>query len=63
MVVKIYVSANVSLSEQKYWTYNDQGYVSFKDVSLPANLLPESIMKVITTHDTQIDMQISSMYQ
>ncbi|XP_030275989.1 peroxisomal succinyl-coenzyme A thioesterase-like [Sparus aurata] len=33
-------------SEQKYWTYNDQGYVSFKDVSLPANLLPESIMKV-----------------
>ncbi|XP_073324726.1 peroxisomal succinyl-coenzyme A thioesterase-like [Pagrus major] len=33
-------------SEQKYWTFDDQGYVSFKDVSLPANLLPESIVKV-----------------
>ncbi|XP_034726403.1 bile acid-CoA:amino acid N-acyltransferase-like [Etheostoma cragini] len=33
-------------SDQQYWTYNDQGHVSFKDVSLPANLLPESKVKI-----------------
>ncbi|XP_028430956.1 bile acid-CoA:amino acid N-acyltransferase isoform X1 [Perca flavescens] len=33
-------------SEKKYWTYNDQGHVSFKDVSLPANLLAESKVKI-----------------
>lgn len=63
MVIRIYVSVNVSFSEQKYWTYDDQGYVSFKAVSLPANIVPASIVKVITTHNTQIDMQISSLYQ
>ncbi|XP_031178736.1 bile acid-CoA:amino acid N-acyltransferase-like [Sander lucioperca] len=33
-------------SDQKYWTYNDQGHVSFKDVSLPENLSPESKVKI-----------------
>ncbi|XP_044034353.1 peroxisomal succinyl-coenzyme A thioesterase-like isoform X4 [Siniperca chuatsi] len=33
-------------SDQKYWTYDDQGHVSFRDVSLPANLLPESKVKL-----------------
>ncbi|KAF1391480.1 hypothetical protein PFLUV_G00042570 [Perca fluviatilis] len=33
-------------SDQKYWTYNDQGHVSFKDVSLPANLSAESKVKI-----------------
>ncbi|XP_017271285.1 bile acid-CoA:amino acid N-acyltransferase [Kryptolebias marmoratus] len=30
----------------KYWTYDDQGFVIFKEVSLPANLPPESIVKI-----------------
>ncbi|KAM9758966.1 acyl-coenzyme A amino acid N-acyltransferase 1-like isoform 2-T2 [Menidia menidia] len=33
-------------SDQKYWTYDDQGHVIFKEVSLPANLFPESIVKL-----------------
>ncbi|XP_023279354.1 bile acid-CoA:amino acid N-acyltransferase-like [Seriola lalandi dorsalis] len=32
--------------QQKYWTYNDQGHVSFRDISLPANLPPESKVKL-----------------
>lgn len=30
----------------KYWTYDEEGHVSFKDVSLPANLSPENMVKV-----------------
>uniref|UniRef100_A0A1A7ZLN4 BAAT/Acyl-CoA thioester hydrolase C-terminal domain-containing protein n=1 Tax=Nothobranchius furzeri TaxID=105023 RepID=A0A1A7ZLN4_NOTFU len=33
-------------SYQKYWTYDDQGYVIFKEVSLPANLPPDSIVEL-----------------
>ncbi|KAG7238288.1 hypothetical protein INR49_030999 [Caranx melampygus] len=33
-------------SEQKHWTYDDQGHVSFRDVSLPSNLPPESKVKI-----------------
>ncbi|XP_070758797.1 bile acid-CoA:amino acid N-acyltransferase-like [Enoplosus armatus] len=33
-------------SHQKYWTYDDQGHVSFRDISLPANLSPESKVKL-----------------
>ncbi|KAM6927560.1 acyl-coenzyme A thioesterase 1-like [Xenentodon cancila] len=33
-------------SGQKYWTYDDQGHVVFKKVSLPANLPPESVVKL-----------------
>ncbi|XP_040889919.1 peroxisomal succinyl-coenzyme A thioesterase-like [Toxotes jaculatrix] len=32
--------------DQKYWTYDDQGHVSFRDISLPANLSPESKVKL-----------------
>ncbi|XP_047437859.1 bile acid-CoA:amino acid N-acyltransferase-like [Mugil cephalus] len=32
--------------EQKYWSYDDQGHVSFREVSLPSNLLPETIVKL-----------------
>lgn len=32
---------------QKYWTYDDQGRVSFKNVSLPTNIFPESTVKVM----------------
>lgn len=34
-------------SEEKYWTYDDKGHVSFRDISLPANLHPESKVKVM----------------
>ncbi|XP_072238525.1 bile acid-CoA:amino acid N-acyltransferase-like [Leuresthes tenuis] len=34
------------ISDQKYWTYDDQGYVIFKETSLPANLDPENIVKL-----------------
>ncbi|XP_076604432.1 bile acid-CoA:amino acid N-acyltransferase-like [Chaetodon auriga] len=39
---------SVSFEERnsKYWTYNDQGHVSFKDISLPANISPESKVKL-----------------
>ena len=37
-------------SEVKYWTYDDEGSVSFKDVSLPANLSPENMVKVKISH-------------
>ncbi|XP_042356582.1 peroxisomal succinyl-coenzyme A thioesterase-like isoform X2 [Plectropomus leopardus] len=30
----------------KYWTYDDQGYVSFREISLPANLIPETKVKL-----------------
>ncbi|KAJ4927364.1 hypothetical protein JOQ06_015097 [Pogonophryne albipinna] len=33
-------------NDEKYWTYDDQGNVSFRAVSLPANLSPESKVKV-----------------
>ncbi|XP_029683276.1 peroxisomal succinyl-coenzyme A thioesterase-like isoform X2 [Takifugu rubripes] len=33
-------------SELKYWSFDNKGYVSFKDVSLPANLSPENMVKV-----------------
>ncbi|XP_061583430.1 bile acid-CoA:amino acid N-acyltransferase-like [Cololabis saira] len=33
-------------SSQKYWNYDDQGRVVFKELSLPANLSPESIIKL-----------------
>ncbi|KAL7408141.1 hypothetical protein ABVT39_018829 [Epinephelus coioides] len=32
--------------DPKYWTYDDRGYVSFRDASLPANLNPESKVKL-----------------
>ncbi|XP_018554566.1 peroxisomal succinyl-coenzyme A thioesterase isoform X1 [Lates calcarifer] len=32
--------------DQKYWMYDDQGHVSFRAVSLPANLSPESKVKI-----------------
>ncbi|XP_041836716.1 acyl-coenzyme A amino acid N-acyltransferase 1-like isoform X2 [Melanotaenia boesemani] len=31
---------------RKYWSYDEQGYVLFKEVSLPVNLPPESIVKL-----------------
>uniref|UniRef100_UPI003AACDF60 acyl-coenzyme A thioesterase 1-like n=1 Tax=Centroberyx gerrardi TaxID=166262 RepID=UPI003AACDF60 len=31
---------------QKYWSFDKQGYVSFKDVSLPANFTPENKVKL-----------------
>ncbi|XP_029287376.1 acyl-coenzyme A thioesterase 4-like isoform X2 [Cottoperca gobio] len=31
---------------QRYWTYDDQGFVSFRDISLPANIPPENIVKM-----------------
>ncbi|KAM7422315.1 hypothetical protein PAMA_010402 [Pampus argenteus] len=33
-------------SDQKYWMYDDQGHVSFRDISLPANLSSESKVKI-----------------
>ncbi|KAM7401925.1 hypothetical protein PAMP_017202 [Pampus punctatissimus] len=33
-------------SDQKYWTYDDQGHVSFRAISLPANLSSESKVKI-----------------
>ncbi|XP_010745228.2 acyl-coenzyme A thioesterase 4 isoform X1 [Larimichthys crocea] len=33
-------------SDQKYWVFDDDGYVSFKALSLPANLAPETIVKI-----------------
>ncbi|CAI5688170.1 unnamed protein product [Oreochromis niloticus] len=36
----------MSESDQKYWEVDDRGYVSFKNVSLPDNLPPESKQKV-----------------
>ncbi|XP_041813252.1 bile acid-CoA:amino acid N-acyltransferase-like isoform X2 [Chelmon rostratus] len=33
-------------SGDKYWTYDDQGHVSFRDMSLPANLSPETKVKL-----------------
>ncbi|XP_068170590.1 peroxisomal succinyl-coenzyme A thioesterase-like [Antennarius striatus] len=33
-------------SEKKYWWYDDQGRVSFRDVTLPANFVPGSKVKV-----------------
>ncbi|XP_042262565.1 bile acid-CoA:amino acid N-acyltransferase-like isoform X1 [Thunnus maccoyii] len=33
-------------SDDKYWTYDDQGHVSFRDISLPTNLLPETKVKI-----------------
>ncbi|XP_069565953.1 bile acid-CoA:amino acid N-acyltransferase-like isoform X2 [Brachyistius frenatus] len=32
--------------DEKYWTYGDEGYVSFQKLSLPANLPPESKVKI-----------------
>lgn len=32
--------------EQKHWSINDQGYVSFKDISLPRNVPPENVIQV-----------------
>ncbi|KAF0035087.1 hypothetical protein F2P81_012845 [Scophthalmus maximus] len=43
---KCETSVNCPLSDQKYWTYDDQGVVTFKEVSLPANLYPGSIAKI-----------------
>ncbi|MED6269211.1 hypothetical protein CHARACLAT_030925, partial [Characodon lateralis] len=31
---------------QEYWNFDDEGRVIFKEVSLPANLLPESLVKL-----------------
>ncbi|KAI3369459.1 hypothetical protein L3Q82_007677 [Scortum barcoo] len=36
-------------SDQKYWLYDDQGHVSFKNVSLPENMSPKSIVKIEET--------------
>ncbi|XP_019211778.1 acyl-coenzyme A amino acid N-acyltransferase 2-like [Oreochromis niloticus] len=33
-------------SDQKHWEFDDRGYVSFRNVSLPDNLPPESKRKV-----------------
>ncbi|XP_037303784.2 peroxisomal succinyl-coenzyme A thioesterase-like isoform X2 [Pungitius pungitius] len=33
-------------NEQRYWRFDDQGCVSFKEMSLPANLPPESKVKL-----------------
>ncbi|XP_054472586.1 bile acid-CoA:amino acid N-acyltransferase-like [Anoplopoma fimbria] len=33
-------------SDQKHWVYDDQGCVSFKEISLPANIPPESKVKI-----------------
>ncbi|XP_033481778.1 bile acid-CoA:amino acid N-acyltransferase-like isoform X2 [Epinephelus lanceolatus] len=33
-------------SNEKYRTYNDEGYVSFKDITLPANLNPKGKVKL-----------------
>ncbi|XP_069394195.1 bile acid-CoA:amino acid N-acyltransferase-like [Paralichthys olivaceus] len=33
-------------SDHTYWTINDQGFLTFKEVSLPANLYPGSIVKI-----------------
>ncbi|KAM3877888.1 peroxisomal succinyl-coenzyme A thioesterase-like [Diretmus argenteus] len=32
--------------DQKHWTYDEQGYVSFREISSPANILPENNAKV-----------------
>uniref|UniRef100_A0A3P9ME43 Uncharacterized protein n=1 Tax=Oryzias latipes TaxID=8090 RepID=A0A3P9ME43_ORYLA len=32
--------------DQTFWKYDDQGYVMFKQTSLPSNLYPESIVKL-----------------
>ncbi|XP_026788332.3 acyl-coenzyme A amino acid N-acyltransferase 2 isoform X1 [Pangasianodon hypophthalmus] len=32
--------------EQKHWNSNDQGYVSFKDFSLPCNVPPENFIQI-----------------
>ncbi|KAM3620997.1 uncharacterized protein V6R79_004672 [Siganus canaliculatus] len=32
--------------DQKYWTFDHEGHVSFRDISLPANLSPDSRVKV-----------------
>lgn len=36
----------ISFSEEKYWNYDDQGNVSFRDVSLPSNSPSENKAKV-----------------
>ncbi|XP_047202281.1 bile acid-CoA:amino acid N-acyltransferase-like [Girardinichthys multiradiatus] len=33
-------------SFQEYWNFDDEGRVIFKEISLPANLLPESLVKL-----------------
>nr|XP_020448759.1 bile acid-CoA:amino acid N-acyltransferase-like isoform X3 [Monopterus albus] len=33
-------------SDQKHWTFDEQGHVSFREVSLPANIRPEAILKI-----------------
>ncbi|XP_078022207.1 acyl-coenzyme A thioesterase 1-like [Epinephelus lanceolatus] len=40
------VGGEIIESNQKYWTYDDQGYVSFRDISLPTNFNPESMLKL-----------------
>uniref|UniRef100_UPI0037E96576 bile acid-CoA:amino acid N-acyltransferase-like n=1 Tax=Semicossyphus pulcher TaxID=241346 RepID=UPI0037E96576 len=35
-----------SPSEERHWTYDDQGHVSFKVISLPENVSPELIVKL-----------------
>lgn len=37
----------VLFSDPKYWSVDGRGYVSFRDVSLPENLLPENKAKVL----------------
>lgn len=37
---------NCFFNDREQWKYDDQGRVLFKDVSLPANVPPESIVKV-----------------
>lgn len=46
-------------SDQQYWTYDDQGNVSFRAVSLPANLSPESKVKVNRPHHTCLGCTLS----
>ncbi|XP_053509453.1 acyl-coenzyme A amino acid N-acyltransferase 2 [Ictalurus furcatus] len=36
--------------EQKHWSINDQGYVSFKDISLPHNVPPENVIQIEKVH-------------
>ncbi|XP_040014877.1 peroxisomal succinyl-coenzyme A thioesterase-like [Xiphias gladius] len=33
-------------SDQKYWRYDDKGHVTFRDLSLPANISPENKVKI-----------------
>uniref|UniRef100_A0A3P9J8Q1 Uncharacterized protein n=1 Tax=Oryzias latipes TaxID=8090 RepID=A0A3P9J8Q1_ORYLA len=37
-----------AVKDQTFWNYDDQGYVIFKQTSLPSNLYPESILEEIT---------------